>query len=680
MSEEETSKGKACARRASLDPGKAGPGAPSEDSPGIMDLDELVRKYEVESRFRKLKGSWGTFATVLAVAMSLFHLYIAGPGIVVAMKQRAIHLGFAMVLIFLYYPAARRSPKDKPSVLDVVLAVVAGWSTFYLLQHYDTISARGLTTNKWDLFAGAVCMIMVLEAARRTIGYQLPVVALVFLAYAYFGRHIPGMFMHRGYSITRLIEHMYISAEGIFGVALGVSTTLIFLFILFGAFLSETGMTQFFTNLALALAGGSPGGPAKVAVLASGMLGMINGSAAANVVTTGTFTIPLMKSVGYKPHFAGAVEAVASTGGQIMPPVMGAAAFIMAEFLGVSYTKVMIAAAIPALLYYIACWSAVHLEAVRTGLRGIPRSSLPRVSEVIRRGGHLVIPVVVLVYMLLKQYTPSYAAFFCILLSLAVSMLKKESRITPPKLLNALTAGARTALGVAIACATVGFVVGVVTLTGLGLRLANLILMLSGGLLYPTLLLTMLASLILGMGLPTSACYIVSATAAAPALLALKVPEMAAHMFCFYFACISAITPPVALAAYAGAGVAGADPSTVGWTAVKLGIAGFLVPFIFVTSPTLLLMNRSILATAQAVITSSLGAYALAAAMEGFFKTSCNILERAVLLGAALLLIKPGTATDAVGLAVLAAMYAFQTLKSRRLSAMGEGGSATASR
>ena len=439
-----------------------------------------------------------------------------------------------------------------------------------------------------------------------------------------------------------------------------------FMFILFGSVLEKTGMGKFIIDLAMALAGWSTGGPAKVAVLSSGLMGTISGSSVANVCTTGMFTIPLMKSVGYKPYFAGAVEAVASTGGQIMPPVMGAGAFILAQFLGVPYIEVAIAAIVPALLYYFAVMVQVHFEATRLGLRGLPRHQLPQLMPLLKSQGFLLIPLIAIIYFLLAGYTPLKAAFNGIIVSYVLSFLNKETRLTPVRLKEAFEAGARGAIGVACACATVGIVVGMATLTGLGLRIAGAIVTLAGGKLLPTLLLTMCASILLGTGLPTTANFIVTSMMAAPALLQFGVPPMAAYMFVFYFGIAADLSPPVALAAYAGAGIAGADPMRTGFTAFKLALAGFLIPYIYVYNPMLLLIDYQPLEFAQAVATALIGVFLLAMATIGFYKASMAWYLRVLAMGGALLLLIPGTKTDLTGLAILAVVHILQTMKAKK--------------
>ncbi|GHV50288.1 C4-dicarboxylate ABC transporter [Deltaproteobacteria bacterium] len=624
--------------------------------------EEILRKYDAEARVRDLDGFAAKILTGVAVLMSIFHLYMAGVGTMPTNKQRMLHLAFTLIIIFLSYPFKKSAEKKGTNVLDFLFAAIGLAVNLYIFLNIDAISARAGLVSQTDLIVSGLTLVIVLEAARRCIGIELPILALIFLAYAYLGPYFPGDLMHRGYSFERLIEHMCVSAEGIFGIALGVSSTFIFLFILFGAFLSATGLSELFTTAAIAIAGHRPGGPAKVAIIASGLLGMINGSAAANVVTTGAFTIPLMKRVGYQAHFAGAVEAVASTGGQIMPPVMGAAAFIMAEFLGIPYKTVMIAALIPAILYYVALWVYVDTEARKRGLLGLPKDQLPDARAAIKKAWHLLIPIVLLIYLMLADYTPAFAAFYSILTLVVVSFYKKHTRINPKALIFALSSGARQAVGVAIACAVVGIIVGVVTITGLGLQLANMILMLSGGLLLTTMILTMVACMIMGMGMPTSAAYIVAGTVAAPAMVKLGVAPIVAHMFVFYFAVLSAITPPVALAAYAGAGIADAPPSKVGWTAVRLGLAGFIVPFMFVFSPALCAQDASLLIILRCFATATVGIYCLATSLQGYLLKSVHIVERALLFAAALLLIDGGVLTDAIGFAFLAAVWLKQKI------------------
>src|SRR5699024_6770529 len=415
-----------------------------------------------------------------------------------------------------------------------IFALLAAISSGYLFIMYEDIIQRGLNVTTIDITMGVITIVLLFEAVRRLIGYQLPILALLFLAFAYFGPYFPGPFSHRGFSFDILVERLFLGNDGIFGIALGVSATYVFLFILFGAFLNGTGMSSLFTNMSIGLAGSRPGGPAKVAILGSGSLGMINGSAVANVATTGVFTIPLMNKVGYKKKFASGVEAVASTGGQITPPIMGSAAFVMAEFLGMPYTHVMIAAIIPALLYFIALWFMVHQEAMKNGLSGLSRDQLPDVITLLKQRGHLLLPIVLLWVLMFMDYTAIYAACWAIIATYLFSLIRKETRMSFRTLLKTLEEGAKGAAFITMATAIVGIIVGVVSLTGLGLQIGNLVLSISQGLLFPTLLLTMLACIILGMGLPTTAAYIVAVIVAAPALIQLGVEPIIAHMFVLY--------------------------------------------------------------------------------------------------------------------------------------------------
>jgi TRAP transporter 4TM/12TM fusion protein len=632
-----------------------------------IDLDELRRQFDTEARTRMLGGWQAMMVLVAAVSLSLFHFYTSGFGLLLAIKQRSVHLAFVLFLVYMLYPAGAKARKDKVAWYDFILAGLAVYAVLYHVIFFNDIIMRSGLPTTMDLAMGFIGITLLLEATRRVSNPILPGIAIFFLFYCYFGRHFPAMFAHRGFNITRIINHMYMGTEGVFGIPLGVSSTFVFMFILFGSFLEQTGMGRFIIDLSMALAGGSTGGPAKVAVLSSGLMGSISGSSVANVCTTGMFTIPLMKSVGYKPYFAGAVEAVASTGGQIMPPVMGAAAFIMAEFLGVPYIQVAMAAIVPALLYYFAVIVQVHLEATRLGLKGLPREKLPKVWPLLKTKGHLLIPLVAIVYFLLAGFTPLKASYNGILATLIVSFFNKETRMTIPKLKDALDSGARGALGVACACATVGIIVGTATLTGLGLRIASAIITLSGGVLIISLMLTMVACILLGAGLPTTANFIVTSTMAAPALLQLGVAPMAAYMFVLYFGIAADLSPPVALAAYAGAGIAGDDPMKTGGTAIRLAIAGFLVPYIYVYNPMLVLVGFEVIPFTISIGTALLGVFLLGAGSIGFYKVSMPLWLRAVAVAGALNLLVPGIYSDAIGFAVLAGIHIIQVRKARSL-------------
>lgn len=595
-------------------------------------IQQLIEKYDVESRYRRPGGLEGKIVSAWLVAMSLFHLYTAGIGLLPTSIHRAVHLTFAIVAVFLLYPRKMNMDKKHIAWYDWVLALLAGVGTGYIVFFFNDIARRGAQVQPWEVWLGIMTIILVLEGGRRVVGKVLPTLSILFLLYCYFGRYMPEMFMHRGYSINRIIQHMYLTQEGIFGVALGVSSTFVFMFILFGAFLNRSGGARFFNELALALAGHSPGGPAKVAIVASGMLGTINGSSVANVATTGAFTIPLMKKVGYKPEFAGAVEACASTGGQFMPPIMGAGAFIMSEFLGISYLRIAAAAIIPAILYYTALFAAVHIRARRRDLEGLPEEMLPNLKSVLVKDGHLLIPLVVIVVMLLYKFTPLAAAFWGIISVVLISMLKSHTRMDPKTILKAMEEGARSSLGVALACALVGFIVGTSSLTALGLTISNNIIDIAGGRLFLTLLLGMIACLVLGMGLPTTANYIVTSTMIAPALIKMGVFPLAAHLFVFYFGIMADLTPPVCLAAFTGAGIAGGNPSSTGFQATRIALVAYLIPYTFIYTPTILLEKTEWLPLLILVIASIGGVIALAAALQGWMYRNLHFAARAVFM------------------------------------------------
>ena len=526
-----------------------------------------------------------------------------------------------------------------------------------------------------DMVLGVLAVLLTLEVTRRVVGPELPIVTIVFLLFAYFGRHMPGIFAHRGFNVTRIVSHMYMTTEGIMGTPLGVSSTFVFMFILFGSFLDKTGVGEFFIDFAYALTGSTRSGPAMTSVLSSGLMGSISGSSVANTVTTGAFTIPLMKSVGYKPHYAGAVEATASTGGQIMPPVMGAAAFIMADFTGFPYISIVKAAIIPAVLYYIAVGTMVHLEACKLGLKGMPRESLPKVSNILKKQGYLTLPLIAIIFMLVKQYPPTMAALtgivIGVIVAMTVSLIKKDNSFTPKDILGAMEAGAKGAVGVACACACAGMIVGVVTLTGFGLKIAEVIVQIAQGRLIPTLLLTMVSSIILGMGLPTTAKYIVLATMAVPAITKLGVNLMSAHLFILYFGVVADVTPPVALAAYAGAGIAGANSMKTGFQAFKLAIGAFIIPYIFVINPHLIMVDSivgttvnwlPITAALPTIVTALIGTVCLAGTVESYLFGNLRIWQRIILLLAAFALLDPKLLTDGIGLAALAFIFVTQKM------------------
>ena len=648
----------------------------SAEELGAMDVDELMEQYDLEtSKLRKLTGKVALFITIVAILMSAFHLFTAWHGTLLAMKQRSLHLIFAFTLGFALYPGFKNSSKDKIDIMDWVLMILSIGVWGYIFFNVEAIALKGGQMSTTDMVLGVLAVLLTLEVTRRVVGPELPIVTIVFLLFAYFGRHLPGVFAHRGFNVTRIVSHMYMTTEGIMGTPLGVSSTFVFMFILFGSFLDKTGVGEFFIDFAYALTGSTRSGPAMTSVLSSGLMGSISGSSVANTVTTGAFTIPLMKSVGYKPHYAGAVEATASTGGQIMPPVMGAAAFIMADFTGFPYISIVKAAIIPAVLYYIAVGTMVHLEACKLGLKGMPRESLPKVSNILRKQGYLTLPLIAIIFMLVKQYPPTMAALtgivIGVIVAFAASLIKKDNSFTPKDILGAMEAGAKGAVGVACACACAGMIVGVVTLTGFGLKIAEVIVLIAKGKLIPTLLLTMVSSIILGMGLPTTAKYIVLATMAVPAITKLGVNLMSAHLFILYFGVVADVTPPVALAAYAGAGIAGANSMKTGFQAFKLAIGAFIIPYIFVINPHLIMVDSvagttvnwlPITAAIPTIVTALIGTICLAGTVESYLFGNLRIWQRVILLGAAFALLDPKLLTDFIGLGALAVIFVTQKL------------------
>ncbi|MGI6128931.1 MAG: TRAP transporter permease [bacterium] len=599
---------------------------------------------------------------VLAIVMSAYQVITAYFGFPTAYLHRPIHAMGAFIILFLTVPSGR---KDKiGSIIDGAMIVGTILSTGYLIVNYQKISERvsyvtDLTTL--EMILGITFIVVVLEGARRVAGKVLTILITVFLLYGFAGPYLPEPLWHRGFNLMRIVEQIYLTLDGSWGVPLHVTSTYVFLFILFGGFLVATGTGDFFTDFARALTGRTVGGPAKSAVVSSALMGMLSGSSVANVVTTGTFTIPLMKNEGYEPHFAGAVEAAASTGGQIMPPVMGAAAFIMVEFTGIPYAKIMIHAILPAALYFLGIFVMVDLEARRLGLGVSTADSLPSVWRVLRQRGYLFLPVFAIVYFLMKGFTPGMAALWAIVVLMALVIIfdpiqrRKILRVV----LDAFEEAPRSVASVTMACAAAGMIVGMILMTGLGTRMTTVVLEMSGGILPVALVLSMLAAIVLGMGVPSSSAYIIMAALLAPGLVKMGVSVIAAHMFVFYFACMSSLTPPVALASYAAAGIARSDPMKTGFAGFRLGIAAYIVPFMFVYGPSLLLIGApgEIVTTA---ISSALGVFALAACSVGWLVRKATNLERVVLLISALTLIKPGLTTDIIGIALLAGTIYYQ--------------------
>nr|WP_273003144.1 TRAP transporter permease [Acetomicrobium hydrogeniformans] len=574
-----------------------------------------------------------SFVYVYIVCMGLFHLYTAVFGSLEAYLQRNVHLLWVLPLTFLLFPPTKQSPKDRVPWFDWLLAFLATLPGLYVIFNYESIIYRMIQVDPvtvTQIVMGTLLVVLLLEGTRRVVGLPLAIIGALFALYMYFGHYMPGIFRAYPFSFDRIIEHFYLTDEGIFSSPLGISATYVMIFLIFGGFLEKSGTGAYFMELAEAFAGHSPGGPAKISVLSSAFFGSISGSAVANVYATGAFTIPLMKRTGYSPTFAGAVEAVASTGGQIMPPLMGAGAFIMAAFLGVPYRNIMIAAFVPAVLYYVAVLVMVHIRALKIGLKGLPREELPSRANVIKKS-YLLIPLGGLVVMLLYGYTPMRAAVISIALAWVMSLFDKHHRMGPRAVIDAIHDGSKNIFIVAIACATAGVVVGSVTLTGFGFKVVSFIFSLAMNLPFLALLLVMALSIILGMGLPTTAAYIVASALTVPALVKLGFTALAANMFVFYFAVISNITPPVALAAYAASSLAGANPDKTGFQAMRLGLLAFIVPFAFCYDGGLLLQANAVYGI-LALLGGLFSAVALGCALEGYSNKPIGLLLRSLFL------------------------------------------------
>lgn len=598
---------------------------------------------------------------ILGVSMALYHMWLIWVGAPEAIIFRGMHLLFALALTFLVYRRTTAQSGQPPTLLDYGCLILATAPVIYLFVNYDYVVNRiyyvdDLTTA--DMVLGTILVVMILEATRRVIGPALPLTALVFLAY--------GIFI-AGVEPMRLLDQLYMTTEGIFGIPLSVSAAYVLIFVMFGSFMERTGTGQLFMDFAMSLTGHTAGGPGKVSVVSSSLFGTISGSAVANVMVDGPIAIPLMKRTGFRPHFAAGVEAVASTGGQIMPPIMGAAAFVMAEFLQVGYGQVILWALIPAILYYLACFAAVHFEAKRHGIMGVPRSELPKLGEVMRERGHLFIPVLTILAVMYSGYSAPLAALAGTLACFPVAFLRASTRgnVRFWVIIDAMIDGARNALGVALACASAGIIIGVVTLTGAGIVFTQFVVGLAQDTLILALVLTMIAGIVLGMGMPTTPAYIIMTSLLVPAIIKLGVIEPAAHMFAFYFAILSAITPPVALAVFAAAGLAKADLWASGWAAVKIGAAGFIVPFMFIYEPALLMIGdwQTIVWSAA---TASIGCILLAAGLHGYLLQACSLWQRACLVAAALCLVKPGLQTDIAGVVLTAVVVATQFIGRKR--------------
>ncbi|MCJ7595898.1 MAG: TRAP transporter permease [Desulfobacterales bacterium] len=604
--------------------------------------------------------------SILAIGLSLFQLYTAGFIALPAMVQRSVHLAAILALCFLLRPPFRGASKDSLTfwlVLDIALAAASIYCAFYVVHNLQAIFDRQGDWILSDYLVGGIGIILVLEACRRVIGWVMTGICLSAILYAYFGPYMPDLLAHKGYSLERITTTLFLTTEGIFGVPMYVASTFVFVFVLFGYFLESTGGGAFFIDLAYALTGRFSGGPAKTSVFASGFMGSVSGSAVGNVVATGSFTIPMMKKVGYKPHVAAAIEAAASTGGQLMPPIMGAGAFLMAEFTNTSYLTIIKVAFIPAVMYYMTVLLFVHFEAKKQGLKGQPRESLPRLGKVFKDGIHFIFPVVVLVYVLISNYSPMRAGFVAVVSTYAAAMVRKNTRIGLRKLLHALESGARNAVMVSVACGAAGIIVGMVTLTGMGLKFSSMVLDLSFGIVILAIILIGLASLVLGMGLPVTASYIVLATLAGPALLDMGVPLLVTHMIVFWYSQDANVTPPVSLASFAAAGIAGAKPMRTALVSWKLAKGLYIIPIIMAYRPmlgigeTYSLLHWEVILT---FLTTSCGLIAFAAALERYLLRTATWLETGLLTLAAAGLFWPAGFVDAIGFALFITVILLQ--------------------
>ena len=722
------------------DVGQRGSGGRDDDRQPGDEVQQLTAQSFADSvpgTRKDMRAPWRWVVFLVALTLSLFHLYTAMFGTLPSHQQRTFHVAFALGLIFLLYPANRHAARKEQRrswvlttgglavlaylvlsgeaglytvlpaagvlatvqaarqlpwsllglpVADVALSLGGFASGLYLFTFSDEIIRRAGIHNEVDIAFGTIGILLVLVAVQRVVGTPLVIVASLALAYAYLGPHMPGFLEHAGYSVDRIVATSFLGTEGVFGTPIAISSTFIFMFMVFAAMLQRTGMERFFTELAFGATGWMTGGAAKVGVLTSAFSGTITGSSVANTVGNGAFTIPMMKRAGYKPEFAGAVEASSSTGGQLAPPIMGAAAFIMIEFTGLPYIQIIQAAIIPAILFFTAQFVVIHYDSKRQGIYGLPRSQLPNVPRIMLTKGYLLIPIIFIFVILAMGFSPLraalYAVYATVVVNLAVQvvavMIRKwgrlEDRLSVTSLLDGLVDAARIALPVIAACAAAGLIAGVITLTGLGLKLSDGLLALAGQTLIFTMLFAMIACLVLGIGLPTTANYVITATLAAPALLAFDpMPVIAAHMFVYYFGVMADITPPVSLAAYAASGIARSNPMKTALQAVKIALGGFLVPYMFVLSPELLLVDVTWFTGTKAVITALVGIYCVSAAVVGYIDRPLSLLLRGVLAATGLLLLYGELTTDIIGLGGFVVVFAYQWWSGRRMRAGAAG-------
>ena len=633
--------------------------------PEEIKLDEIDR----ESKYKIFSPRGDKILTVVLTIFALFQLYASISNKVPLQILRYTHLGFAICLAFLIYPATKNADRKKLPWYDCVLSALFFCVVAYFIINYKPLQFRAGAYNTVDVIMAGLGCLLVLCACWRVVGPPIVIIASIFFIYGLVGAYLPSFLHHRGFSLQRVITHLFITTNGIIGNPLGVCSTFIFLFILFGAFLEKTGIGQFFIDLANSLAGWASGGPAKVAVLSSALQGTVSGSSVSNTVSTGSFTIPLMKSLGYTPEFAGAVEAAASTGGQIMPPVMGSAAFLISESCGVPYRELMMIAVIPAALYFIGIFISVHLEAKRLGLKGTPRSQLPKLWPLIASKGHLLLPLVAIIYLMIAGYTITRSALIGCLVCIIVPYLRKGTRVPFLNIFSALPQAGKSVISVATACSTAGIIIGMVTLTGLGQRIGAGIFDLVGNNVFLALVCAMFTSLILGMGVSTTSNYLITSTIAAPILINAGIPMLAAHMFCFYFGIVADITPPVALAAYAGSAIAKGNAFKTGVNATKLAIAAFLIPYMFALNPKMIMIGGTLLEALPMVATAIVGLVGIGAGFIGYLNGRVPMLLRIVSMAGGLCLVIPGTLTDIIGIATIVVVAVLTHIANRKSKA-----------
>lgn len=613
-------------------------------------------------------GKWRLRIVVsIGFFLSLYQVWSVLFGKLNPINQMSIHLSFILVLTFILFAFSKRNEQQSKifGLVDSSLIVLAASSGLYYAVHADRIATRAVGVDLltgWDIFFGLAFVLLSIEAARRTIGFAIIFVAIIFIAYALFGHLLTGVWYHHEMSATEVLDHLAFSFNGLWGSPIAVAASFVFIFVLFGAFLKKSGAGEFFFDLSVAVAGRTKGGGAKIAVIASALFGAISGSPTANVVTTGAFTIPMAKKIGYNPRFAAAIEACASTGGSLLPPIMGSSAFLMAAVTGLPYTTIAVAALLPGILFYVSLFSLVHLEALRLNLPRADLNDIPKISVVLKKGWFHVIPLIVLIIFLLQGNSPSRTGVYGILTIIIVSLFRKENKMNASKIISAMADGAKSAIPISTACASAGLIIAGIMVTGLGGKLNSIILNVTAGQLLPSLILIMVMCIVLGMGMPVAAAYVLTAMLAAPTLINLGVSVMSAHLFIVYFSIISAITPPVAVAAFAAAGIAGANPTKVGLEAVRLGLASFIIPFAFVYNPALL-MDGSIGEIIYVVLASTVGLVILGSGIIGFFYEQANTMTRILLIISGLTMIYPVILVNLIGVIIAVTLFFIQRQK-----------------